>query len=110
MMNQAPVPLPGSDDELALMAQSSAAARRAVHAATYSRSAADKAAQFFKIAIRKAKNVFKDPPLLVMPTADIFPLYSASMASDDYLVAQAATLLQLQDGISASAQSEPCTV
>merc|ERR1712176_1192812 len=69
---------------------------------------ADKAGQFFKIAMFKAKNVLKDPPLLVNPTADIFPLYSASVASKElgHAAALVATeLLRFKSRTKASAQS-----
>merc|ERR1712048_406174 len=84
-----------------------------VHAATYAKSNADKANQFFRIAMRKAKNLLRDPPILVNPTADVFPLYSASMASEEQLIVHAAALvttelLQLKRWIRSSTQSEGC--
>eukprot|EP00928_Gymnodinium_smaydae_P082776 TRINITY_DN66072_c0_g1_i1.p1 TRINITY_DN66072_c0_g1~~TRINITY_DN66072_c0_g1_i1.p1 ORF type:complete len:270 (-),score=37.93 TRINITY_DN66072_c0_g1_i1:10-819(-) len=85
-LNKAPVPLGASEDELALMAQASAAARRATEAAVYARSAADKADQFLQAGIRKAARVLKDPPINVKPTADVFPFYSASMPVEPQLL------------------------
>lgn len=84
-MNKAPVPLSESEDEMTLMAQASAASRRAMQAAVYSAAASDKAKQFYLLALMKAKALFRDPPVYVRPTADIFPLYSASTQAIEFL-------------------------
>merc|ERR1740121_2042963 len=82
-LNRAPVPLSASEDELGLLAQASSSTRRARQAATYAKSAADKAIAFYRAAKLKARAVFQDPPISVLPTADVFPLYSASLPSVD---------------------------
>eukprot|EP00401_Gymnodinium_catenatum_P009766 CAMPEP_0117548244 /NCGR_PEP_ID=MMETSP0784-20121206/47552_1 /TAXON_ID=39447 /ORGANISM="" /LENGTH=287 /DNA_ID=CAMNT_0005345199 /DNA_START=35 /DNA_END=895 /DNA_ORIENTATION=+ len=89
-MHKAPVPLNASEDELALMAQASAAAKRAITAATYARSSADKANEFLRFGVQKAKDILRDPPIRVTPTADVFPLYSSAFVAEAFLVCVAA--------------------
>eukprot|EP00931_Biecheleriopsis_adriatica_P010377 TRINITY_DN111453_c0_g1_i1.p1 TRINITY_DN111453_c0_g1~~TRINITY_DN111453_c0_g1_i1.p1 ORF type:complete len:241 (-),score=53.11 TRINITY_DN111453_c0_g1_i1:12-710(-) len=80
--NQAPVPLSASEDELGLMAQSSSSALRAKNDAEYAQDQAVKAETFFKLAQARARALFgPDPPVIVKPTADVYPMYSASAAA-----------------------------
>eukprot|EP00929_Paragymnodinium_shiwhaense_P107274 TRINITY_DN73362_c0_g1_i1.p1 TRINITY_DN73362_c0_g1~~TRINITY_DN73362_c0_g1_i1.p1 ORF type:complete len:256 (+),score=41.15 TRINITY_DN73362_c0_g1_i1:119-886(+) len=95
-LGSAPVPLSASDDELALMAQSSAAAKRAMSAAIYAQTAAAKADRFAKLGFVKLHRLLQDPPISVRPTADVFPFYSAA------LPAGACGLLACADALAAS--------
>eukprot|EP00927_Polykrikos_kofoidii_P042797 TRINITY_DN36850_c0_g1_i1.p1 TRINITY_DN36850_c0_g1~~TRINITY_DN36850_c0_g1_i1.p1 ORF type:complete len:243 (+),score=28.82 TRINITY_DN36850_c0_g1_i1:137-865(+) len=73
-------PPSASEDELAFVAQAGEAARRAKHAAVYARVTADQANKFMQAAATRAAELLRDPPISVLPTADIFPFYSASMS------------------------------
>eukprot|EP00747_Dinoflagellata_sp_TGD_P180772 gnl/TRDRNA2_/TRDRNA2_33805_c0_seq1.p1 gnl/TRDRNA2_/TRDRNA2_33805_c0~~gnl/TRDRNA2_/TRDRNA2_33805_c0_seq1.p1 ORF type:complete len:218 (+),score=38.31 gnl/TRDRNA2_/TRDRNA2_33805_c0_seq1:9-662(+) len=76
---QATLPLGASEDELSLISQSASAARRARHAATYTASAAATARLFLHQAQVRARELFGgEAPISVMPTADVFPRYSAA--------------------------------
>lgn len=77
-LNQAPVPMSQSEDLLTLVSESGVGSRRARHAALYAKASAAQADEFFRLAQRRARQIFHDPPLSVTPGADVFPLYSAA--------------------------------
>mmetsp|Transcript_616 Transcript_616/g.1044 ORF Transcript_616/g.1044 Transcript_616/m.1044 type:complete len:286 (-) Transcript_616:2-859(-) len=73
----APVPFSSSEDLLAQIAQSGVQARTARHAALYAKTAVKQAEEFFHLARRRARQIFRPPLLTVMPGGDVFPNYSA---------------------------------
>lgn len=77
-LNQAPVPMSPSEDLLTLVGESGVGSRRARHAAEYAKMSSLQALEFFRLAQRRARQIFHDPPVNVRPGADVFPLYSAS--------------------------------
>ena len=89
-LNQAPVPLSAAEDELTLVAHSNSAARRARAHAEYARQAAEKAEVFYNLAKQRARALFlPEPPISVKPTADVYPMYSASFCQSAAILALA---------------------
>lgn len=77
-LNQAPVPMSPSEDLLTLMAEAGVGSRRARHAAMYAKMSVGQAEEFFRLAQRRARQMFHDPTVSVRPGADVFPFYSAA--------------------------------
>lgn len=75
---QAPVPFGQSEDLLGLIAQAGVEARQARHAAIYAKTAVAQANEFYHLARRRAKQIFRAPPISVIPGSDVFPMYSAA--------------------------------
>lgn len=77
-LNQAPVPMSPSEDLLTLMAEAGVGSRRARHAAMYAKMSVGQAEELFRLAQRRARQIFHDPPISVRPGADVYPFYSAT--------------------------------
>lgn len=86
-LNQAPVPMSPSEDLLTLMSEAGVGSRRARHAAMYAKMSAAQAEEFFRLAQRRARQIFHDPPISVRPGGDVFPFYSAASPVHAALVA-----------------------
>jgi hypothetical protein len=78
-LNQAPVPMSQSEDLLTLVSEAGVGSRRSRNAAIYAKQSAGQAMEFFRLAQRRARQIFHDPPVSVLPGADIWPMYSASV-------------------------------
>jgi len=77
-LNQAPVPMSPSEDLLTLVSEAGVGSRRATNAAVYAKQSAGQAMEFFRLAQRRARQIFHDPPVSVRPGGDVWPFYSAS--------------------------------
>merc|ERR1719215_1200152 len=77
-LNQAPVPMSPSEDLLTLMSEAGVGSKRARHAAMYAKMSVAQAEELFRLAQRRARQIFHDPPISVRPGADVFPFYSAA--------------------------------
>lgn len=77
-LNEAPVPMSQAQDMLTLVSESGVGSRRARHAAMYAKQTAKQAEEFFRLAQRRARQIFHDPPVTVLPGADVYPFYSAA--------------------------------
>lgn len=77
-LNQAPVPMSPSEDLLTLVSEAGVGSRRASNAAMYAKQTAGQAMEFFRLAQRRARQIFHDPPVTVRPGGDVWPFYSAA--------------------------------
>merc|ERR1719221_1853200 len=67
-----------SEDLFTLISESGVSSRRSRNAAIYAKQSAGQAMEFFRLAQRRARQIFHDPPVSVLPGADVYPMYSVT--------------------------------